>query len=269
MDRIPNNDLDVTILGVDMVCRVEKECPWSSYQRKRSEDSSFRYVLMLVQEGSYHHNVENERITVTAPTLILRRQGLQSYCNSSDMLPFRYISIYFRTLKEMPLPASRVTLSGEQLRGCEEKFLMAYQLERERPFGWRLRLRGIVEEVLLQVFRIYYAAENGAVYPPIILQGMAVIRRLLERTELSVPDVAEECHVSTTHLIRLFKQYLGVTPKKFMDRLRVERACELLQHTDKSMEEIAVAAGFSEARQMRRLFHEIMGVSPVQYRRRM
>ena len=123
--------------------------------------------------------------------------------------------------------------------------------------------------MLLQVFRIYYAAENGAVYPPIILQGMAVIRRLLERTELSVPDVAEECHVSTTHLIRLFKQYLGVTPKKFMDRLRVERACELLQHTDKSMEEIAVASGFSEARQMRRLFHEIRGISPMQYRRRM
>ena len=211
MGSIPNNDVVVTILGVDMVYRVEKECPWSSYQRKRSEDACFHYILMLVQAGSYHHNAEKERITVSAPTLVLRQREMQPYCNSSDMLPFRYISIYFRT---MPLPDPRVTLNGEQLRGCEEKFLMAHQLYRERPFGWRLRLRGIVEELLLQVFRLYSAAESSTAYPPIILQGMAAIRRLLEQTDLSVPDVAEECHVSTAHLIRLFKRYLGRTPKR-------------------------------------------------------
>jgi len=51
-----------------------------------------------------------------------------------------------------------------------------------------------------------------------------------------------------------------------MDALRVERACELLKYTDKSMEEIAAESGFSEARHMRRVFHEIVGTSPREYR---
>ena len=147
--------------------------------------------------------------------------------------------------------------------------LAALQLYTDRPFGWRLRLRGIVEELLLRVFTVYWEEKNEGNMPELIRSSTELIRSRIFSAPLSVDEVAQECHISTTHLIRLFRRYLHMTPKKYMDNIRAERAGELLKYTDKSMDVVAAESGFTEARQMRRIFSEIMGVTPKDYRQQL
>ena len=61
----------------------------------------------------------------------------------------------------------------------------------------------------------------------------------------------------------------NITLKEYIDRYRVNHArTELLMPGDsRSMEEIAVGAGFTSSRTFSRIFQKILGVTPAQYRR--
>ncbi len=259
---------DVAISKIDIVLHLGNSNPWNTGPR-RDNMSEYSYCLMYVQQGGFYHEVEDKgKILIPPGTLVLKKYDRLLFCNTSADLPFLYLALDFRTLEEIPLDFSRsdcILLPGEAVPQSEEKMLAAHRLFTERPFGWRLRLRVLVEEILFLIFRAYYE-EAGDSLPPLIASAADVIRRRIFTELLSVEDVAQECHVTVAHLIRSFNRYLGMTPKQYMDRLRVEMACDLLKYTGKSMEEVAELSGFSEARQMRRVFREIMGVTPREYR---
>ena len=187
-------------------------------------------------------------------------------------MPSRISNISFFTQKPLPMTLEdnvRMIFKPETSWGVEDDMTRALALSAEKPFAWRMQLRSIVSHLLVCVMGQYFEVNKESELPAILRESADLIRREIYRSPLSVADVAQRCHVTPTYLIRLFSRYLGKTPKAYMDSLRVERACMLLRYTGKSVEQIAAEAGFSEARQMRRVFHEIEGISPSEYRRRM
>lgn len=85
--------------------------------------------------------------------------------------------------------------------------------------------------------------------------------------DISLDDLAAEVHLSTFHFARMFKQSTGVPPRVYLTRLRVERACELLELTDLPVTEIAHEVGYSSNQVLARVFMKHRGVSPGGYRR--
>ena len=75
--------------------------------------------------------------------------------------------------------------------------------------------------------------------------------------------------VLTRSISTSIKDKLNITLKEYIDRYRVNHArTELLMPGDsRSMEEIAVGAGFTSSRTFSRIFQKILGVTPAQYRR--
>jgi AraC-like DNA-binding protein len=68
------------------------------------------------------------------------------------------------------------------------------------------------------------------------------------------------------YFARGFKQSAGVTPHHYLTQKRVERAQDMLAHTDLSLSEIALAVGFSDQSHMTRQFRQIVGITPGQFR---
>ena len=259
---------DVMVRKLSYAALEEKDIPWK-YGPRRDNVLGDCYSLMYIWQVSYYHCVEGrERIFIPAHSLVLRKFHRNIYVNTSANLPIQYSRFVFHTLEEIPIDFSRrdcFVLSAEAAPQCEEKITAMLHLYTERPFGWKTRLRGIAEELLLSILKVYYE-EKSEPLPPLIHESTAVIRRRIFSEVLSVDEVARECGVTPAHLIRSFRRYLDVTPKQYMNSLRVEMACDLLKYTGKSMEEIAEQSGFSEARQMRRVFRETVGVTPREYR---
>lgn len=83
---------------------------------------------------------------------------------------------------------------------------------------------------------------------------------------LDFSAMACQIGVSPSHLLRLFKQYTGVTPRQYILRLRIDKACALLRQTNARILEIAYHTGFQSLSNFHRCFKEQMGVSPKQYR---
>jgi AraC family transcriptional regulator len=61
---------------------------------------------------------------------------------------------------------------------------------------------------------------------------------------LTLADIAGEVHLSVYHLVRVFKDATGVTPHRFLTRLRIEEAKRLLRDTDLPIAQIALRCGF-------------------------
>ncbi len=84
---------------------------------------------------------------------------------------------------------------------------------------------------------------------------------------LSVPDLARACNLSTSHFGLLFKQSTGYTPLDYFLRLKMQRAAEMLDTTDRPVKEIAADVGMADALYFSRAFHRIYRMSPSDYRR--
>ncbi len=83
---------------------------------------------------------------------------------------------------------------------------------------------------------------------------------------LNIRTVAAVAHVSEAHFIRSFRAVFGETPHRYLQRRRVERSMFLLRETDRSVTEICLDVGFSSLGTFSRLFKEIVGESPSDYR---
>jgi transcriptional regulator GlxA family with amidase domain len=87
-------------------------------------------------------------------------------------------------------------------------------------------------------------------------------------SDLSVAALAARAGMSERNFARCFKDEVGVTPGRYVERVRLEVARRLLEETDDSIASIAAACGFGTAETMRRVFLRALRTGPSEYRRR-
>ncbi|EAQ77431.1 GlxA family transcriptional regulator [Blastopirellula marina] len=86
--------------------------------------------------------------------------------------------------------------------------------------------------------------------------------------DLSVEALADQVHMSPRNFARVFRKELGSTPAKFIERLRVESARNMLESSTADHGEIATKCGFGGVNAMRRAFLRVLKVIPSEYRDR-
>ncbi|QDY77359.1 GlxA family transcriptional regulator [Streptomyces qinzhouensis] len=84
---------------------------------------------------------------------------------------------------------------------------------------------------------------------------------------LQLRDLAERESMSVRTFTRRFREEVGISPAQWLTAQRVERARQLLESTELSMDQVARAAGFGTAQSMRAHVHTTLGVPPTTYRR--
>ena len=87
--------------------------------------------------------------------------------------------------------------------------------------------------------------------------------------KIDVEDLANLASITKTYFIRLFKQEFGLSPVRYINLKKVERAQLLLYTTDCSVKEVAYKLGFSDHSYFIRLFHKVAGITPQEYRRQL
>jgi transcriptional regulator GlxA family with amidase domain len=84
----------------------------------------------------------------------------------------------------------------------------------------------------------------------------------------SVGAMAQRAHMSERHFARSFRAEVGVTPARYVERVRVEAARRRLEDGGEPIGAIAAACGFGTAETLRRVLVRALGVGPAEYRRR-
>ncbi|MFJ4282635.1 GlxA family transcriptional regulator [Streptomyces massasporeus] len=86
--------------------------------------------------------------------------------------------------------------------------------------------------------------------------------------DLSVDALADRARLSPRHFARAFRAETGMTPGRYVDRVRLEHARRLLEDTTDGVEEVARTSGYGTPEAMRRAFVRTLGTPPAEYRRR-
>ncbi|MGW0705459.1 GlxA family transcriptional regulator [Streptomyces sp. NPDC002643] len=86
--------------------------------------------------------------------------------------------------------------------------------------------------------------------------------------DLSVETLAARARLSPRHFARAFQTETGMTPGRYVDRVRLEHARRLLEDTSDGVAGISRACGYGTPEAMRRAFVKTLGTSPAEYRRR-
>jgi YesN/AraC family two-component response regulator len=85
--------------------------------------------------------------------------------------------------------------------------------------------------------------------------------------DLSLRELAEKAGLSPYYLEHLFKKELGVPVMKYINRLRVEAAKELLRNTDIPVTQIAYSLGWNDSNYFSNVFRKETGLSPLKFRK--
>ncbi|MEY8351754.1 response regulator [Lachnospiraceae bacterium 54-53] len=83
---------------------------------------------------------------------------------------------------------------------------------------------------------------------------------------LSVSQIAEHLHISTSHLSKLFKKETGMGCNEYITKKRIEKACDLLKTTSLPTGMIGEKVGYTDVNYFSAAFKRQMGVSPRKYR---
>ena len=74
--------------------------------------------------------------------------------------------------------------------------------------------------------------------------------------------------MSPRHFTRVFTDEVGVSPGRYVERVRIEAARRLLETSNDTLDVVAHTCGFGTAETLRRSFHRGIGVAPDHYRQR-
>ena len=83
----------------------------------------------------------------------------------------------------------------------------------------------------------------------------------------SISELARKCNVSEVYLRRRFKEVMGVSPAKYRNGIRLDKAVSYLTFGDISVQEISDALGYATVSHFIKEFKKRFGVSPLQYKK--
>lgn len=86
-------------------------------------------------------------------------------------------------------------------------------------------------------------------------------------TKINTADLARICSLSPSHFDRRFKQIFGMSPTRYVQKVRIKAACDALESTDNIISTIAQNCGFFDHAHFTKQFVKEMKTTPREYRK--
>ena len=227
-----------------------------------AREVSPRYQAMRTTAGiGVAEMLDGEVFTLTENTLfIVEHDGLKRFfCKEA---PWCFQSYGF-DMKEMPLSSLNqvhtIQMSERERRLNEDCF--AY-------LGSSSKYEALYAQHLFEsLFALWHigAQDDLSVMKTNIESALAYVMRNLS-TPIKVSDIAASWGISEVHLRRIFHQYVGMSPKQYMEEKRLIAAKDFLLATTRPLKEIATQCGFASQHYFSRCFKKKYGISPTQLR---
>ena len=134
---------------------------------------------------------------------------------------------------------------------------------------WVAKNDGYYFECISIIYKIFSEIQKSSYKPEKkfekIKPAIEYITENLLNEQISCEHLADICGISYSYLKRLFIEKYDMSPKKYIIKLKIDYACDLLSSERYSVGEIAQMAGFSDIYFFSRQFKNQIGISPTQF----
>lgn len=148
----------------------------------------------------------------------------------------------------------------------------AWQAAANEPVGYEFQVREALSGLILQLCLNQSAIQKEL--PERELREAQRIRVMLQyiqehyMEELNVAQVAASAMISESECLRCFHRTIGMPPVRYMKQFRIQKAAKLLRATNKKIGDIGAECGFLDTSYFTKVFREMNGCTPGEYRRR-
>jgi AraC family transcriptional regulator, arabinose operon regulatory protein len=114
---------------------------------------------------------------------------------------------------------------------------------------------------------IYYQEANPSIYDADPVSNSIRFMKNNLHLQLSIEALAKKESISVPHYCRIFKKKTGSSPINYFNYLKVQKSCQYLYFTEKSVKEICTELSIDDPFYFSRLFKKVMGMSPSHYKK--
>jgi AraC family transcriptional regulator of arabinose operon len=270
---IPTSSGEITV--ADILCEYSVHGPGSAERYWHHQ-----WAVILITRGGYRVGVDPQRVfDAEAGDLVIMRpetdhawttvghpRGAREGVAAAFVLlrPTPRIELLLLRHREIrPHYALQRIGTGPTWRRIVRCFRQMQRLEASSN-SMRAQLQiNLLEQALLWAA----ASEREAADPvdPRVRRAIEYMGGHLADT-ITIEELCQAAGTSRSQLATLFPAAVGYTPMRYLEKLRLERAMQLLRMTSRTVDSIATDVGFCDAKHFARRFRTLTGLSPTVYR---
>jgi AraC-like DNA-binding protein len=243
------------------------------HAERRSEGVLNSYNLHLVFDGEGYVFHEGQRIPMGRGSGFLFPRGAYQQYGCDPVRPWEVRWVHFDTAISLPLLEEADQSRGyfftfDPEAGLAPVFEELYRLSEAYETRNEPRFSALLYEILITLLQNSEPL-NGSVPPEIRHSIRSTADRIHNECQRpwSLESMARLAGYSSYHFLRLFRTIMGKTPNRYLTDCRLARAKLLLVSTDLTVAEIAAQSGFQQSSYFIKVFKQVEGMPPNQYRR--
>lgn len=237
----------------------------------RSEYTGYVFQCTLSGCGVYEANGQSFLLPAGTAFFTAIPQKSRYFLPRDSSSPWEFIYIHFSGSGVLPFFLRFQTLCGavchpgtespaiHKLISLQKRILRGGRLQ---PYEGGELIYSFLCSLLREISRPGSANTNAPA-------GLAAAIMDADYAALSgISEVAERLKLSPEHLSRSFQKQWGISPVRYLNRLRVQAAVNELLSTADPIDAIALRCGFSSGNYFCKVFSRYVGMSPGEYRRK-
>jgi len=241
---------------------------WDGLARDDGPLLLFQYTT----EGEGFYETGGTRYALTAGQAFLAEiPSAHRYGYPGGTVPWTFYFVLLRPSYVMPLwnrikgitgPVVTIDAAAMPIRALRQLYAEASAGRIRDPFSASSFLYAFMMELAALVSA---PGRDNRNWPDPVREAV----RYMEANYAHMPDqqqLSRSLGLSKFHFARLFARHVGLTPNAYVNRIRIERAMELLRTTEWSVERIGTAVGYSTGSYFIKVFRSAAGQTPGAFR---
>ncbi len=223
------------------------------------------YLIHYIHKGSGTYSVRGKEYSLKAHDAFLIYPDEITYYIASEEDPWEYswvefngtgVSKYFSATRfshEEPVVFS--------VPKAEEAIATLSESESKNPY----EITGLLYR-FLGAF-VTDSPKSGSMADEYVKAAISYIHTFYYDTSINVDQISNYVGIDRSYLYRLFKEKMGISPKKYIMEYKLKTAAKLLRETSLSVGQVALSTGFDDQLYFSTAFRNYYGVAPTKYRK--
>lgn len=230
--------------------------------------------LFYIVGGNGMFRIDDELYPVRADQLVIVNPGVIHTEEGCDAQPMEYIVLGIEGLELSAGKNSDGRFGILDFHGGGDILTCLRHILRESQGlleGYETVCQAYLEILIVRLMRTTSLAAAPIPVEKRTSRQCAAVRRYIDthyKEPITLDMLAEQTHVNKFYMAHAFKQEYGVSPIHYLGRRRIEESQYLLRETDMSLAQISRVLGFSSASYFSQSFQKMVGMSPMEYRKK-
>jgi len=239
-------------------CALKKCGPYWRFQPQHVD----RYDITYIIKGNARYTIDKKIYELGPGDLLCLAEGFEIEAVTCPKNPMHCFSVNFNalyaaTLRYFPPMIQNIGIRKELV-----------ELFREMTLSWSNKQDGYILKTRALLMLILHRLNEILVFKNDNMTGDYRINKITRfiaahySDKITVKDLAELVNLNKAYLGRLFKKQTGISIDRYITKIRVRNAENMLQSGDYKVHEVAEHCGFSDVFHFYKLFRATRGFSP-------